>query len=165
MKLLQIILSSSLLLLTPVAAQTFPPEQIDAFLARISDIDATLKLEREAYDAVHRKDKKWFAEQASIIKRDDLPIFKRIASIQDQVTTDIALRMGACHYAGISIRGVIGAGFENARKGRALSNATRSSAPEAKKVSIADEFAENIQRCERVKRLPRSQRLIGKTIE
>jgi hypothetical protein len=165
MKSFKITLCLFFALLSPVAAQPIPAEKIEAFLTRISDVEETLKLERAVSETVKRNDKKWFIEQAKVINRDDLPLMKRLTGNKDKLSTDVALRMGPCHYAGLMIRTVIRVGEANAIQNKPLSNATRSRPPESDDASNADDFAEQMQRCERVKRLPRSTRLIGKTFE
>jgi hypothetical protein len=88
-------------------------------------------------------------------KQDGFPI-NTIPTLMTDQQSMIALRLGACHYAGLSIRFIIkGLADKTIRSSRKYGVHTTSPG------DLDDLFVENIRRCEIVKRYPVTQRTVG----
>ena len=127
---------------------------LDAFVARSGDPQPTLDLERRAAVALGRNDRDWFAKTA---RREDRPLNQALSAIEmAKASPTDALKIGPCNLAWLTLRSYI---VRTAHDMKAAPR--RASLADAAPKEIANMFAEQMSRCEVVKRLPRGKRLIG----
>jgi hypothetical protein len=127
---------------------------LDAFLARSGDPQPTLALERAVAAALARNDRAWFARTA---RREDRPLNRALSAIETAKAAPAdAVRVGPCNLAWLTLRSYV------VRTARDMRAAPRT-APLAQAApnDVANIFAEQMSRCEMIRRLPRGKRLIG----
>ncbi len=135
---------------SPARAQS----PFDAFVARSSDPQPTLRLEKAAAAALSRNDRGWFAAAP---RREERPLNRALSAIEaTKQNPPDATKVGPCNVAWLTLRSWI---VRTSGDARALPKNAQLS--EAAPQDIANMFAENMNRCELVKRLPRTRRLIG----
>ncbi|WP_438703015.1 hypothetical protein [Tabrizicola sp.] len=152
-------------LLAPVAAA----QQVDqAFVARMGDLPETLRIEAALADALETNDEEKLQALARSISEEDraaiarfLTVATEAASNPDKIGEDteaskIALLLGPCHYAGLTIRVITLRLSEGSLKSSRSDGVFRISPGD-----LDDLFAENAVRCETIKGLARSIRRIG----
>jgi hypothetical protein len=134
------------------AALARSASEFDTFVAEHGDGRTALTLERQLASAAGRGDQRWFREAA----RGREPLVRRIHAEAKARGPEGALAIGPCHLAWLSLQALV------VRTARASSTATGPAAVGAAIPSdVAALAAEHLNRCEVVKRLPRSPRLIG----
>ena len=147
----------------PVKAEVTAKVQ-DSDLDRLKSLATTLRMEREAADAFRRKDTRGLQKLATEVKASDaailsvlpLAVLPRSETRTDAEFTALALKLGACHYAGLTLRlAVIGMA-----EGRTPAR-IRKSYIDATPPVMTDQFAAHVQRCELIERVAPSVRLIG----
>lgn len=143
-----------------IAVAAFAPDaaraaaDVDAFLAASGDPQTTLALEKTAADALARSDRKWFARTARLETK---PLNRALSAIESaKRAPEDALKIGPCNLAWLTLRSYI---VRTARDSAGLPKSA--SLADAAPKDVANLFAEQMSRCELVKRLPRGKRLIG----
>jgi hypothetical protein len=128
-------------------------EAAEQFIARHADYAAILEAESRIAQAIKSNDTKFLIDAGKRFEKDTLP-FTEEKHPEHQA---IALRLGPCHYASILILGLpqrIASELAAQPKRKAVR--VKALVPE----DIVAMFVEHIGRCERIKRLPKSVRLI-----
>lgn len=136
-----------------------PASASDDFIRRMRDMDETARIEAALADALAKNSTSGRKAIASRISRQDLAIIRgltRPAGPGSKKDTDLALRLGPCDYAGITIRHIAVALHENKLKAVAR-DAGFLTTPRR----VGNLFAENVARCEMITGKPRSIRKIG----
>jgi hypothetical protein len=126
-------------------------EAAERFIARHSDYAATLETEALVALAIKNNDAKFLIDAGKQFEKDTLP-FTRENHPERQ---GVAVRLGPCHYASILISGV------PHHIARELGTQPKRKAVRIKALVPEDVvlmFEENITRCERLSRLPKSVR-------
>ena len=142
----------------PVIAQDKLPRQeaqFRAVLARHGDPEKTLLREREFNQALLGRDLKSIRAQAKQFES-ELKEFKRNAEDLSRGSPDATYVMGACHYASFALHEAM---VLVARQG--LPRKFPEKIDEVVPLPTRERFVENMRRCELVRRLPVSDRLIG----
>lgn len=129
--------------------------QFTGFLARHGDPAATLARERGFHQALLAHDLRWIKAQAKEFQP-EITQFVRNAEDLARESPDKIVVMGACHHASFALHEAMA---RVARQG--LPRRMPAQVDEVVPLSTRERFVENMRRCELVKRLPRSERLIG----
>jgi hypothetical protein len=132
----------------------------DLDLDRLRSLDTTLQLERDAADAIRRKDAGALKRMAVGIRKTDAVVFAVLPELgrARNDNRSLALRLTACHYAGLTIRIAI-VGLADGRTIARVRPTYIDTIPPV----VTDQFAAHMQRCELIDRAPASVRLIGST--
>jgi hypothetical protein len=122
-----------------------------------ADHAQTRALEELLHQAIQDKHTGKLSDAYAKIVKQDIHIFEYLQNIHkkgDAQAQEIALKMNPCHYAGMTIRSLIFNAYKNTQphKGRLTT---------AMDDHLAQMFAENMDRCERLYKKPHTQRLIG----
>ena len=128
-------------------------------LDRLKSLDTTLRLEREAADAIRGKDARTLKRLAADLKKIDAALFAALPKVETRAGNDalaLALKLGACHYAGLTLRVAILAMADGRTPARIRPTFIDTTPP-----VVTDQFAAHMQRCELIERAPASVRLIG----
>jgi hypothetical protein len=133
----------------------------EATLERLKDHALSLQLEQALVAAIRNQDRKALATLASPTIREEFATFAALGvgkGLRTAAAQDLALKLGPCHYAGLTIRGLIVTIAEKRVK----------PVPKSKPLEVVPEgldtlFVENMHRCEVINKLPATQRLIGRS--
>ena len=142
----------------PALAQDKAPRQevqFTDFLERHGDPVATLAREREFHLALLAHDLRWIKAQAQKFQT-ELAQFVRNTESLARESPDKVVVMGTCHYASFTLHEAMA---RVARQG--LPRRMPAQIDEVVPLPTRERFVENMRRCELIKRLPRSERLIG----
>lgn len=132
---------------------------LDGDLDRLKSLATTLRLEREASDAIRGKDGRALISIAAGLKKTDAAIFAVLPKVETRAGKEklaLALKLGACHYAGLTLRSAIVAMADGRTPARVRLTYIDSTPP-----VVTDQFAAHMQRCELIERAAPSVRLIG----
>ena len=129
--------------------------QFRAFLVRHGDPEKTLLREREFHQAILERDLKSIRARAQQFES-ELKEFMHNAENLARASPDGAYVMGTCHYASLALHEAM---VLVARQG--LPRKLPKKIDEVVPLETRERFVENMRRCELVRQLPRSERLIG----
>lgn len=135
-----------------------------ADLERLKSLATTLRIEQAAADAIRRKDTRALKLLATDIKKTNSVILAvmpfavrpKAATRSDAEFMALALKLGACHYAGLTLRVAV-IGMADGRTPARV----RPTYIDATPPVMTDQFAAHVQRCELIERVAPSVRLIG----
>ena len=138
-------------------AQSGPKSESDnVFLRRMSDVGETLRLEKAFAVSIKTNNRRWLSQTAQRFEGEDVPMMIRLLDNAGDQFKETALKMGPCHYSGLTIRIAV-----MQARAKQLTIGKNASVGQAVDQEANDNYAEQIRRCELVERLPRSNRLIG----
>lgn len=127
-------------------------ETMDAFLERMKDVNATLRLEEGLRGELESGNDPGIKAMARNIRRDDGAHIETLAKASQK----LAMKIGPCQIAGVTLRTLIlGLGEGRVRAERA--GATFATRPRAG----GELFGENMRRCEIIHRSPKTVRRVG----
>ena len=127
-----------------------------------ADHAETLKLEKLLYEAVQSKDTHNLPAVYKEIKEKDGPaidhILDVVSSDDKEEASKISFNMSPCHYSGMVIRTLIIGAYEDAKNHK---NKLITPLP----LKLTDIFSVQMYRCELIKRMPFTKRLVGASAE
>jgi hypothetical protein len=154
-------------LLNPLASFSQSNDELDAkitkFFNRHNNYQKTLALEKDFYEALKTRNKQWLIDQSADFLLNDFPIANAAVtqkqSPENKALQELALKMGPCEYASLSLYSAIAA-----RSEKAFPKKMPAKLDNLIDQNMLDQFSEHMRRCELVYKHPKTQRLIGKTL-
>jgi hypothetical protein len=138
--------------LAQAASKALTPDQ-EAFVERHGNYPQLLEREKAFWQALNDQDSTWIQHETDQFLSQDFPLLQAARSGESM---DLAFALGPCHYASISLSQAIAAASDRGFP-RPMPRRPDFLVPP----DIRQTFAENIRRCELIKRHPRSKRLVG----